>query len=367
VALRLVGSDGTSWAERIGEPCNGRCATTEWRGEAVLDRQALYVPPDVPPGDYSLRLAWLTPEGHPLMGWSADEVVPQVHVPLMQVQVGPPAEPLPNAPPSGKLIDATLAPGLSLRGVGFKDAAMGGGEPLTIPLQWEVSSSQPALDARLVLESDTQRFILSEPLGPGWYPSVEWRPGQIVRAQPQFLLPGTVPPGTYRVDLAVAKTGDPQVQGQLELGKLAIHDRPRRYDVRTEGEAVDAAWQEGIQLVRIVAPREGSPGNTIPIAPVWRAGGPTTASWKVFIHLLDSEGNIRAQSDGYLAGGRALTPTWQRDEVLVDAHPLSLPATLPGGDCSLRIGFYDERSGRRLLRADGSESLTLPLLLRVVD
>ena len=367
VDLRLLGADGTTWAERIGEPCNGHCATTQWHGEAVIDRQALYVPPDVPPGDYILRLAWLTPAGQPLMGHSAGGGIPEVDLPLLRVHVGPPTEPLPNFPPPGKPTDATLAPGLRLRGVEFKDPVMAGGELLTIPMQWEVTTGQPALDARLVLDSDTARFSVSQPLGPVWYPSVEWRPGQIVRAQPQFLIPGTVPPGIYRVDLGVAKTGDPQVDGQLKIGRLTIRDRPRRYDLPTEGEAVDAAWQEGTQLARIVVPKEASAGNTISVAPIWRAGGPTEVSWKVFIHLLDREGNIRAQSDGYPASGRALTPTWQKDEIVVDPHQLSLPATLPEGDYSLRIGLYDERSGQRLQRTDDSDGFTLPLSLRVVD
>ena len=367
VALRLLGSDGTTWTQRIGEPCNGHCATTQWHGEAVIDRQALYVPPDVPPGDYTLRLAWLTPAGQPLMGHSAGEALPQVDLPLMQVHVGSPTEPLPNFPPPGKQTDVTLAPGLRLRGFEFKDPSMAGGEVLTIPLQWEVTLPQTSLDVRLVLDSDTQRFSVSQPLGPAWYPSAEWRPGRIVRVQPQFPVPGAIPPGVYRANLIVATTGDQQVRGQLEIGRLTIRDRPRRYDLPTEGEAVDAAWQEGIRLVRIVVPREASSGNTISVALVWRSGGPTAESWKAFIHVLDGKGNIRAQSDGYPAGGRALTPTWQKDEIVVDAHELNLPDTLPAGDYSLRIGFYDERSGQRLLRTDGSDSLVLPASLLVVD
>jgi hypothetical protein len=367
VALRLVGPDGGTWAERIGEPCNDHCPTTQWRGDAVIDRQALYVPPDVPPGEYTVRLAWLTPDGQPLMGSAAPRAVPQVEVTLMPLHVASPTEPVPNYPPPGKPMDAELGPGLKLRGLEFKDSEATGGELLTIPLQWEVTSSLPPLDVRLVLESDTESLDLSQPLGPGWYPDVEWRAGQIVRTQPQFRVPGTISPGTYHASLGVAAANDSLVQGQLEIGSLLVHDRPRRYDVPPDGDAVDAAWQEGIRLVRIALPREAAAGTTISISPIWRAGGPTAVSWKVFVHFLDGDGNIRAQSDGFPASGQALTPTWRRDEVVVDSHEVSLPSTLPEGEYALRIGLYDERSGQRLLRTDGSDSFLVPLSLRVVD
>jgi hypothetical protein len=367
IALRLVGSDGTTWAERIGEPCNDHCPTTEWHGETVTDRQALYVPSDVPPGDYTLRLAWLTPAGQPLMGHSAGAAVPQVDLALMQVNVGPPPEPQPNSPSPGKPTDATLAPGLRLRGVEFKDPTMVGGDLLTIPTQWEVTSAQPALDVRLVLSRDTQQVSVSKPLGPAWYPSTEWTAGHIVRDEPQFLIPGGVLPGTYRVSLGVAKSGAQQVDKRLEIGKLTIRDRPRSFDLPADGAAVGAQWQEGIRLARIVLPREAKAGNAVSISPIWQAGGPTAANWKVFIHVLDGEGNIWAQGDGYPDSGRAPTPTWQKDEVVVDAHELSLPDTLPEGEYSLRIGFYDERSGQRLPLTNGSDSFTLPPSLRVVE
>ena len=55
VFLQLLDADGRLAAQRDSEPGGGTLPTTAWEaGEAIVDRHALLIPPDLPAGDYTL-------------------------------------------------------------------------------------------------------------------------------------------------------------------------------------------------------------------------------------------------------------------------------------------------------------------------
>jgi hypothetical protein len=146
---------------------------------------------------------------------------------------------------------------------------------------------------------------------------------------------------------------------------MLVEDRPHLYDIPAAGTAVDETWREGIRLLRAKVPDDVRAGEAVPITLVWQAHGPTARNWKVFVHILDAQGSVRAQGDGYPADNSAATPTWREGEVVVDSHMADLPRDLPQGSYTVRVGFYDESTGERLPRIDGSDSFTLPMPLVV--
>jgi hypothetical protein len=105
-------------------------------------------------------------------------------------------------------------------------------------------------------------------------------------------------------------------------------------------------------------------GVTVPITLTWQAGGPTTRNWKVFVHIFDTAGVKRTQEDGYPMDGQALSSSWQANEVIVDVHNVPLPADLPDGDYTVRLGLYDEETGERL-PCGGGDSIILAQPLKV--
>ena len=75
------------------------------------------------------------------------------------------------------------------------------------------------------------------------------------------------------------------------------------------------------------------------------------------MHLVDSKGAlIRDPADGPPLNGDWPTSFWVPGETVVDNRLISLPAQLPHGSYSLRLGFYDPVSGTRLVayRPDGT-------------
>lgn len=83
------------------------------------------------------------------------------------------------------------------------------------------------------------------------------------------------------------------------------------------------------------------PGDVIPVTLFWQTAVPLEKRYKVFLHLLDENGQVVAQRDSEPGGGLALTTTWLPGETIVDNHGLFLPPDLPPGAYTLSLGLYD--------------------------
>jgi hypothetical protein len=79
-----------------------------------------------------------------------------------------------------------------------------------------------------------------------------------------------------------------------------------------------------------------------------------SANEKVFVHVLDENGQVVAQADGVpLAWTRPLN-TWHKDEQLLDVYNLPLAPGDCASSCSLQIGLYDPATSVRLPAADSA-------------
>ena len=361
ISLTLVGEDGRIWAARLAAPCNGACSPADWYAEPAQERQGLYIPLDTPPGRYELRLAWLKPDGEPILVRTGTDAVQQSAYRLMDVAVTPPtdgaAAEAPLARQSGM---QTADGGLVLTSLAAPQGSVPVGGTVSVPMQWQVRSPQPSLELHLELSRDGQVSSLMQPLGPSWYGSDRWTPGRLVRVQPEFQLPGTLKPGEYTASLTLTRIGEQESLLSLPLGSLAVRDRERSFTMPDLGEAAGIEWQEGIQLARVAAPQMARAGETIAVTLVWLADRPTAGNWKVFIHLSGAAETTLAQGDGYPQGGAALTTTWQNGEVIADTHLIELAGDLPEGEYQLKIGFYKEETNERLPLTPGVDTYTWP-------
>jgi hypothetical protein len=83
------------------------------------------------------------------------------------------------------------------------------------------------------------------------------------------------------------------------------------------------------------------PGDIVEVTLFWETAVPLPNRYKVFLHLLDDNGNLVSQRDSEPGGGLALTTTWQPGAVVLDNHGLLLPSDLPPGSYRLLLGLYD--------------------------
>jgi 4-amino-4-deoxy-L-arabinose transferase-like glycosyltransferase len=101
-----------------------------------------------------------------------------------------------------------------------------------------------------------------------------------------------------------------------------------------------------------------SVGHRLELLSYWRVVQPPTADLTVFIHLLNEKGELVAQHDGLDVAMRHL----QTGDELAQLHTIPLPADLPPGNYSLRIGLYQSDTLHRLsvmVAGESADSLLL--------
>jgi hypothetical protein len=82
-------------------------------------------------------------------------------------------------------------------------------------------------------------------------------------------------------------------------------------------------------------------GTTLPVSLWWSVVAPPGQNLTTFVHLLDHQGRLVAQSDAPPGGVFYPTSRWRAGERLLDRHTLALPTTLPAGRYTLQAGAYD--------------------------
>ena len=108
--------------------------------------------------------------------------------------------------------------------------------------------------------------------------------------------------------------------------------------------------------------RSLQPGEAVTVALVWLVEETPTASYHVFLHLLDPEGRLEAQSDGVPADWTRPTTGWVPEEYITDMHTLTLPRGAPADEYTLSAGLYVPK-GERLAAPDGSDAILLMTFL----
>jgi len=79
----------------------------------------------------------------------------------------------------------------------------------------------------------------------------------------------------------------------------------------------------------------------------WNVIAPTAERLKLFLHLIDTEGKLAAQTDTEPQAGFKPTTEWQAGERIADRVGIALPPQLASGRYHLVGGLYDSQSGVR--------------------
>ncbi len=190
------------------------------------------------------------------------------------------------------------------------------------------------------------------------YPPGRWHPGEALRDQYIFRLPAALPSGEYIWSITLLRP-DGSLVGEFKPGNsLNVIAPQRSFSVPDGVESVDVSLGDIVVLSGYMLNRRTVAANDkLALTLFWQASTEIPDSYRVFVHLLDERGGLRAQSDGEPAGWSRPTPGWLLEEYVSDHHALTLPDDLEPASYSLRAGMYHPRSGERLAAAafpDGS-------------
>lgn len=367
VSVRLRAPDGTVWATEDQALFPQIHPPSRWQpGQYLRSPHSVRVPLGTPPGTYELSAVLYTPDDLlPL----AREDGGREEISLGQVTVRPGLPPPAWRPPVA--VTASAADRFRLEGVEPWAERLRVGLRLDVELYVRLLSRESVAD-RLVVElvSPGERVADAAEvrLVPDFADRTALAPGMLVRVRASLRAPAAGPPGQYRVRVRGVRADGRSLPWRLRwwwrtdrvtLGSVIVEDRPRRFDLPDDGRPINAAWTQGITLARAAWPERIAPGAAFPVRLIWRAGGPTDRSYKVFVHLRDAGGRPVAQGDAYPAGGTAPTNGWLRDEVIVDEYSISVPEDIAAGAYTLVVGFYDEATGERLPLVEGGDEVVL--------
>lgn len=313
-------------------------------GDMFVDVTRVPLPADLPPGDYTTRLVVYDDIGGalPIQSEGASVATPPAVANLQTMEPVSGEAPLPPYPAESLPRDSTLA-------------AVGRWEPLEtmlaevpqhIRVSWRAVENVAAASLHFRLRATTpEGHLIADREAPPLQPLPDvWPAGQTYRLTHQ--VPAlSLPPEVDAVNLelcalagsatvACGQLGAPQVRRQPPL--MALDQTPQH--------ALGAEWEktfalEGYDIVR--------QDQALDLTLYWRViGPPTTILWR-FVHAIDSQGQIVAQTDGAPANGEIPMPLWRQGEYVVDRVRLEAPE---GSEiAALLVGWYDPETGERLV------------------
>ena len=112
-----------------------------------------------------------------------------------------------------------------------------------------------------------------------------------------------------------------------------------------------------------LAPERPFAGDVMQLTLFWKTAVSLDTRYKVFVHLLDSDGNLIAQRDSEPGGNLMPTDGWHAGEQIVDNHGLLIPADAPAGTYTIMMGLYEVggENGRLPIQFEGEVMDALPI------
>lgn len=346
-SIDLVDERGLRWNTAYFErPFGWRWmpGTDTWPvGAYVMDARGLRFVEGTPPGVYVVRLGIVRRDTQQTVG---------VHTFGQFVVTHPQrgAHPLPDGfdPAMGVSGDRWQLLGSA---VDRQDAAPGDMVRITVLAQvgeGPTTNEEGLLRLELVSASGEMLLSVMHPVA-AHYPPEQWQTGERLRTEVLLRLPASTPVGMHTWWMQFADN-IPQ-----PIGVLYVRELERLWEVPQLPWMGDKLLGEVILLVGwdlSPSTMPVRPGETLDVTLVWQALAETEISYYVFVHLLDPDGRLVAQSDAKPAGWTRPTTGWLPGEFVFDSHLLALPPDVMPGAYQLLAGLYTS-DGERLPTPEG--------------
>lgn len=227
------------------------------------------------------------------------------------------------------------------------------GETLRVTLHWRMLKARREvyqLTARL-LDRDDREIVQSSG-------ELRLASESITRVTWSIAVPPDTAPGLYRIELDVDAKSFGRVPvlnrfhepiaDKLFIAPFKVAPLPPATVELNALHRVDAEFGEVIVLLGYVLNRAS---DTLNVSLYWQSVAKIEKDYTIFVHLVDSQGNLRAQRDAPPRAGTYPTSVWDVGEVVRDEYTFAL-GDLPVGEYYIRIGLYEYPSLERLSVGD---------------
>jgi hypothetical protein len=302
--------------------------------------------------------------------------------------VSPPAEYQPTST-KAKLPNHDFNGEIGLVDYTYSVSRVGQGKGFAIRLLWR-AITQPVDNYTLLVEQidasgKVIRSATHQPVG-GQAPTATWQPGQFIRDQVDVVVPASAPAGEkalhirlswLRPDgskLTLRRWSFPVGDGLNLDGLRVVEKEGRGFEVPQAQYPVQANFENKAQLIGYDASSAleselPAPAFTAQVSQqtcaddagacqihfefYWQGLDEMEATYLVFLHVVDEQGQIVTQHDRS-PGGRGKQPTtgWLPGEVVTDPIDIQLPPDVNPGRYTIYLGVYLPPDGPRLLVLD---------------
>ena len=275
-----------------------------------------------------------------------------------------------DAPPISRPLNANFDDKFMLLGYDLSDERVRAGEHFDVTLYWKnlqnVNMGYQVFNH--LLSADGVQFGGQDRVPQEFYSTILWQPGEVVidsYAVPVFQ---NAPNGIYWLDvglypsnnIAAASLPLASANGNsVRWGPVRVGGQPE-ISLPTDSPDNITEFQFGDSIVLRGYSMANNAGM-LHLNLYWDAIASPTVDEKLFIHIIDSAGEVVAQADAPPVQGLYPTSFWDAGEMISDSREISL-SDLPAGSYKIRLGWYDPVSGQRL-PVDGDENDYIDLSL----
>ncbi|MEN6479384.1 MAG: glycosyltransferase family 39 protein [Anaerolineales bacterium] len=250
-------------------------------------------------------------------------------------------------------------PGMTLLGYRLEKSVLVTGEQADVALLLR-SRSKVATDIQVnlgwrALGSQSATWAAQEPLLGTGRRVQDWPVGEAVQIHHLVNIPDSLGQGTYELvlNLQYSTGGEPLLAQDIALGTIEVTHLDRTFAPPAMQHAQTATLGETASLLGYdLAPTKLAAGETLDLTLYWQALHPESRDLTVFVHLLDSKGQVRGQVDSQPSAGARPTSGWISGEVITDHYAIPLSADAPPGEYHVEVGLYDPLTLDRLPALD---------------
>lgn len=333
LVLRVRDAMEREWVAREMYPLGGRAAARD--ASVIRDTHGFYMPPDAPPGAYTLELAAFernsqTPSA--LVGEN-HRITRAFDVLASQNAAAPPRVFIPRD------FSAALN-SANFLGYNVSHAEPRGGDEIEFSTWWQnLARGDDTFEIKLRDANDVETVLYQGALFP--HARGEFNPAQIVRARHELIIPPQAAAGYARLLLFWNGQALPPL-------RIPLGESQRKFRAPIVSRPQLTLVGDAIQLLGYKFERaQYRAGENVPVTLYWSVNAAPPMSYKVFVHFVDAQGVLRAQRDAFPKNDTLPTNRWFAGEYLTDEYVLNLPRDLAAGEYRILVGMYDEASGMR--------------------
>lgn len=239
---------------------------------------------------------------------------------------------------------------MMLRGYELLADEIDPGDELEATLFWQALDPQKEYVVFLHLVGEDGERIAQDDKEPlqALYPPAFWPAEEVVRDRHRLPLPEGAQPGLYRLDLGLYEADTQDRLSILGPKGEVVGDKITLDFIRLSGGVVaepshrlEANLGGIITLLGYDLPQSKvQPGEAFPLTLYWRAEGVIDEDYTVFVHLAGDDDLIWGQEDSQPLHGFYPTSYWDRGDMVVDEHSVSVKPDAPRGEYRLLVGLY---------------------------